>query len=352
MSKIVHVVSDMNFGGVGRYLSLLDDHIKQGGDEFYVIMPRGSVLKDSLQHMEVIEADGLADQSFSWQGVKAIKAIVKTIKPDIIHTHGALSGRLVGKWLKIPTVFTKHTLSQPSHGLKGHIKKGIHRYLKSRAIAVSKGAYENLKAEGFRDKDITLIYNGVGHRKSCHDLGCKNRLLMVGRLETIKGPMACLDMIAALKATMTQDFELVLAGDGSLMDALKARVAAEQLPVKFLGHVKAIDDLYPTAHVVINTSETEALPYAIIEGMSHQKPVVAYDIPGIREVVVEGKTGYIIPYLDHKTFAQKVQSLLEDPDLCKTMGTASQGRVDQMFSITQMIHKLMKVYEAMYENNK
>lgn len=353
MLKIVHIVSDMNFGGVGRYITLIDNHIDQMNVDFYIIMPRNSILKKYVKNMKIIELDGLQDQSFSVTGVRIIKKELKLLRADIIHTHGCLSGRIVGKWLNIPTVFTKHTISSESHGIKALLKKSLHLYLNSKAIAVSKGVYDNLKHDGFKDEDISLIYNGIASvENSSSKNTIKNRLLMVGRLEHIKGPLECLKVAALLKERMSETFEIVLAGDGSLLEMLREKVEREELAVKFLGHVDEIDSLYESAHLILNTSQTEALPYSIIEGMSHKKPVVAFDIPGIREVLINEETGFIIPYLDHQKFADKIELLLGDYDLCETMGDKGKLRVNEVFSITSMINKLLKVYEVMYENNK
>lgn len=352
MHKIVHIVSDMNFGGVGRHLVLLDQHIKDNKETFYVIMPKGSILKESFKNMKVIEVAGIGDKSFSVEGVFAIIKVLKKYKPDIVHTHGALSGRIASRWLKIPTVFTKHTLSSPASGIKGKLSVFVQKVLKSKAIAVSKGAYNNLLDQGYDKADIALIYNGVGGVLHNPDEKIDNTILLVGRLEPIKGPFECLKIVSLLKKQLTQPFQMVFAGDGSLLNELKEKAIEEKLPVTFLGHVLDVDPWYEKAHVVINTSESEALPYSMIEAMSHEKPVVAFDISGIDEVVIDKETGFIIPNLNHQMFADKIQDLLESESLCKVMGKASRLRVDEMFSIEQMVDQLMKVYEGMYESYK
>jgi len=351
MSKILHIITDTNFGGAGRYITLIDEFLDQKDHDFYLMIPRGSQLKDHVHKMTVIEVDKIADQSFSLGGLKALRGAIKDLQPDIIHTHGSLAGRMAGRLLNIKTVFTKHTLSQPASGLKLQMKKVLHGLLKSKAIAVSKGAYHNLQVEGFKDKDISLIYNGVGDQDHDESATVKGRLLMVGRLEPIKGPFDALTSIKLLRDKYGDDFQLVLAGEGSLRQEMEERVKNQNLPVEFLGHVSDIHPLYASAHVVINTSQSEALPYAMIEAMSHSKPVVAFNIPGITEVVVNGQTGHIVDYQDYDDFADCLHGLLTSDDLCHTMGRASRERVDQLFSVKQMIDKLMKVYEAMYESN-
>lgn len=345
MAKILHVSSDMNFGGVGRYLSLIDQSLHNRKDQVLLIVPKGSVLTEKIQHMEVITCEGLENQSFSIQGVKALKRLIKEIKPDIIHSHGALSARVAGRLMGVKTVFTKHTLSPPSHGIKKLVKSTIHHLLKSYAIAVSKGAYDNLIMEGYSEKRLSLIYNGV-ISSSVEVIENKDlSILFVGRLEPIKGPHECLKIVAYLKSMMEKPFQVTIAGQGSLRRELEEVVKNEALPVEFLGHVDDIDALYEKASIVINTSSSEALGYTALEAMNHSKPVIAYDVPGINEVVVDRESGYLIQPFESKVFAEKCKVLLLQPDQAKKMGQKGKMILSEKFSIHQMMDQLWKVYE-------
>lgn len=345
MAKIVNITSDMNFAGVGRYLSLLDQNLESKKDQFFLIIPEGSILIDKINHMEVLTCKGIEDRSFSLEGLKALYEIVKKIQPDIIHCHGALSGRVVGKLLSIPTVFTKHTLSPPTSGIKKQFKKIIHRFLNSYAIAVSQAAYDNLINEGFDSRRLKLIYNGIDLVHT--DFAARETLniLFVGRLETIKGPDECLNVISHLDKIFAGSFNVTIAGDGTLRGKLQERVKKECLPVQFLGHVEDIDRLYQQTDLVVNTSSSEALGYVALEAMNYEKPIIAYDIPGINEVIKDKENGFLVQPFDTKDFAEKCAYLLSNPVQAEEMGEKGKKILEEKFSVQQMIERLWKVYE-------
>lgn len=348
MSKIVHISSDMNFGGVGRYLTILDEYLPTREDQVILILPQGSLLKDKIKHMKIITCEGLNNQSFSMKGVHALYKLLKEIQPDLIHTHGALSGRLAGRLLGIPTVFTKHTLSPPVNGIKKHLKAWIHKFLKSKAIAISKGSYENLLAEGFDKGQVHLIYNGLKHVKDQDSVDHDPlTLIFVGRLEVIKGPDLCLEMVDHLKKIYKKSFKVLIAGEGSLGPSLKIRAEEKDLPVDFLGHVDNIEKYYLESDLVINTSYSEALGYSALEAMNYSKPVIAYNIPGIQEVVVDGVSGYLVEPYDTKVFAEKCLELFQDTELRNAMGKSGKVILKEKFSVDQMMDQLWSLYEEM-----
>lgn len=348
MSRIVHISSDMNFGGVGRYLSILDDSIVKKTDEIVLILPQGSVLKSKIKNMKIITCEGLNNQSFSMQGVHALYKLLKEIQPDLIHTHGALSGRLAGRLLGIPTVFTKHTLSPPVNGMKKHLKAWIHKFLKSKAIAISKGAYENLLAEGFDKDQVHLIYNGLKHVKNQDSVDrAPLTLIFVGRLEAIKGPDLCLEMVDHLKKIYKKPFKVLMVGDGSLGPSLKIRAEEKDLPVDFLGHVDNVEKYYLESDLVINTSYSEALGYSALEAMNYSRPVIAYKIPGIQEVVADGISGFLVEPYDTQAFAEKCLELFQDAELRKAMGKSGKAILKEKFSVEQMMDQLWSLYEEM-----
>ena len=348
MSRIVHISSDMNFGGVGRYLTILDEAILKKDDEVLLILPEGSVLKDKIKHMKIITCKGLNDQSFSLKAVHELYKGLKEIQPDLIHTHGALSGRIAGRLLKIPTVFTKHTLSPPVDGFKKHLKGWIHRFLKSKAVAISEGAYNNLITEGFDRDQIRVIYNGL---KMIEDPGDVSNdvmiILFVGRLEPIKGPDQCLQMVEDLKNIYHKPFKVLIAGDGTMAPDLKKTAQEKDLPVEFLGHVDNIEKYYRMSDLVINTSYSEALGYSALEAMNYSKPVIAYNIPGIQEVVVDGVSGYLVEPYDTKVFAEKCSELFQDTELRNAMGKSGKVILKEKFSVDQMMDQLWSLYEEM-----
>ena len=106
MIRILNIISDTNIGGAGRvilnYLSCSD----RERFETLVAVPRGSLLKASLEEAgaAVHEVDGIADRSYQKEDVAVLKELIRTLNPDLVHTHGCLSGRIAAKQCRVPVV--------------------------------------------------------------------------------------------------------------------------------------------------------------------------------------------------------------------------------------------------------
>ena len=111
MIRILNIISDTNIGGAGRVILNYLRYADRNKFETLVAIPRGSLLKPLLEEAEVTvyEVDGMADCSYASQDVKALQALIRRVKPDLVHTHGALSGRIAAKRCHVPVVYSRHS---------------------------------------------------------------------------------------------------------------------------------------------------------------------------------------------------------------------------------------------------
>jgi hypothetical protein len=146
--KVMHVITDLNFGGAGKYLYQICKHIDKDKFEIRVVVPEGSVLNNiisSLPDIDVIEIKGIDTKSFDIMGVKEIYGLIKLYKPDIIHSHACLSARIAGLMAgNKKIIYTRHSLLPKMKGVKRLGKIMLGRILPSKIIAVSKAVEENL----------------------------------------------------------------------------------------------------------------------------------------------------------------------------------------------------------------
>lgn len=246
--KVIHAITDMNFGGAGNYLVDICKYIDKERYDLVAVIPKGSILSNHLENIEgikVISVDGLDTKSFSIEGLKELYSLFKKYNPDVVHSHACLSARIVGRLLGVKKIiYTRHCLMPQNSGIKKHIKVLISRILSSKVIAISEAVRKDLLNEGEREEDINLIYNGVKIQDKSYDIANlrekyglpmdKIIITLVGRLETVKGQEHLLNISEILKEK-TQDFIVVIAGDGSNRDKLEARIKEDRLPVKLLG---------------------------------------------------------------------------------------------------------------------
>ena len=88
-----------------------------------------------------------------------------------------------------------------------------------------------------------------------------------------------------------------------------------------------------------------------MEGMLARLPVVATDVQGNRDLVVDGKTGFLVPYGDTERIALALSTLLEDPDLRNRMGRAGRARVLSEFDETEVVRRITKTYDQLWPDN-
>ena len=163
---MMQILSDTNIGGAGIWLANFDKSYSKDKIDLIAVVPRGAALTKLLQNARVIECDMTPDTSLDSRSTELLKEIIKRERPDIVHTHGSLSGRLAARNAKVGAlvVYTKHTLSDVPSGLKKLLRKFVDNYTCDVAIACSKCAEKNLIESGLSPKKIRVIYNGCEER--------------------------------------------------------------------------------------------------------------------------------------------------------------------------------------------
>ena len=356
--KVMHVITDLNFGGAGKYLYQICKHIDKDKFEIRVVVPEGSVLNNiisSLPDIDVIEIKGIDTKSFDIMGVKEIYGLIKLYKPDIIHSHACLSARIAGLMAgNKKIIYTRHSLLPKMKGVKRLGKIMLGRILPSKIIAVSKAVEENLSDEGEKKENIFLVYNGVELPDIKQENLREKYLLkddeiiisLIGRLEKVTGQENLLK-IGEILAKTERCFKILLVGEGSQRPYLESYVRDKNLNVKFLGHINEIDEIYDLSDIVVNTSNSEALSFTVIEAFAHKKPVVAFNIDGIKEVVTDGEDGYLSDYLDYDDFASKLSILMKNEDLRKQFGQRGYQKVKEKFTVEEMVRNIENIYGGM-----
>lgn len=344
--RVVEIISDTNFGGAGQYLKSIVTEIDREKFELIVIMPVDSVLKNILRDVDIFYCPDINEKSFSLKGTYNLFRMIRNIRPSVVHTHGSLSGRLAAQLLGVDSIiYTKHTLSDNSVKWKRGLKRVLNRILRSKAIAISRSVQMNLIEEGIKEDRIRMIYNGI---KPIETFDRNERLTpiisLVGRLETIKGHRHMIEITKRLIGRYGDRFQVMFVGTGSLETILKSTAETHGLPIVFSGHVDDIGSIYENSDIIVNTSDSEALSYAALESMIYKKPVVAFDIPGINEVIEDGKTGFLVEYMNYDLFVDCLVRLLSDDTLRKQMGELGRERVIERFSIKEMIKGIESLY--------
>ena len=168
----------------------------------------------------------------------------------------------------------------------------------------------------------------------------------VGMLAPVK------DHITLLKAAnkvvrVRPDVVFLIVGGGELEGALKAE--ADKLGiennVRITGFRNDVGSLLHVMDIFVLSSVSEGLPLCLLEAMASGKPVVATNVGGNPEIVVNGETGFLVPPRDPDSLAASILSLLQDRRLASHFGMNGQRRVSERFRLERMIHSYHELYE-------
>ncbi|HPP30351.1 MAG TPA: glycosyltransferase family 4 protein [bacterium] len=290
---------------------------------------------------------------------------------DIVHTHSAkagILGRIAAKLAHRNTVVI-HTIHGPSFydyqpAMLNFVyitAEKIASYFTDKFICVGEIMKERyLKAGIGREEQYIVIYSGFDikpyleaekeREERRKKLGIKENekvIGMVGRLFYLKGQEYLIQAFADVVKEYP-DAKLLLVGDGILRGVLEnyARERGILSKVIFTGLVppEEVPGYISVMDILAHTSLREGLPKAVAQGFAGGKPVVAFDVDGAKELVVNDKTGYLIPPKDTKILKEKLLYLLKNPEISYKMGEAGREIVKELFPVDKMVDRIEKVY--------
>jgi len=304
-------------------------------------------------------------------------AMVKDpITSDIVHCHTwytFMAGFLAKMLYDIPLVVTIHSLEPLRPWKKEQLGNGYHLSTwmektgveaADRIIAVSNDSKKDImKCYNVPEDKIEVIYNGIdlnqykktGVNVARKKYGIDGRyILFVGRISRQKGIIHLIDAVKYLP----QDVKVVLCA--STPDTEEIKMEMEE-KVKLYPNIIWIDkmvtkeeiiELYSNAEVFVCPSIYEPFGIINLEAMACNTPVVASATGGIKEVVVDGETGFLVEPGNPEDLAEHIKKLLDDRELAATFGANGRKRVEEMFSWESIAKKTYDMYEDVIENYK
>jgi len=358
MNKVLHVLTDTNVGGAGRYLFNLLVGFPSKNYEFLVACPGGGELERELKARGIryFTLTG-GESSLSFKHVGELFHIIKSEHVNIVHTHASLSGRIAGRLAGCRVILTRHGLNTNSKGpIKRFLSYVIARMFTDKIIAISRAVKINLIETGVPADMIKIIHNGIDlsrfeliEPKLRGELGLSDDIPIIGvvaRIVLEKG----YEYILKAMPKVLQSFPstlLVIVGDGPLkaqMQELAVKLGIDRNTV-FLGYKRDIENLIADFDVFVLPSVSEGLGLSLLEAMALGKPVIATEVGGIPEVVKNGKNGLLVPPRDEEALAMAILKILSSRDFGLRLGQVAKDTVYEKFSAQSMALQTAKLYD-------
>ncbi len=389
--KVIHIITRLDKGGSAENVILTCQKLDKKKYDVVLIYGLSQVSNLNLQfhHYEidelVREISPVKDIIAFWK----IYKIIKTEKPDIVHTHTSKTG-ILGRWATFllrttyPELRTIKTIHTPHghvfYGYFGKIKTTIFLLIEKltakitdKLLALTEGEKnESIKFGVGKLNQWEIVPSGVDYDYVKSKIGIKNEKLLkelniqkgtivigtVARLEPVKGVRYFIEAIKLIYSSFVLNYPLLflIVGDGSERKKLEQEVKKSELQKKiiFTGMRDDVEELISLMDIYVQPSLNEGMGKTIVIAQLLGKPVVSTKVQGIPSIVLDNYTGLLVNPKDSFSLAEAIIKLIKDEKLRLTMGHNAQLWVNKLvdnypqFSVQRMIYLLDKFYTQLY----
>jgi len=358
--RVLHVIARLNVGGTARYITRLAEELPKHKIETFVAtgFVQGSEQEDpSAKKLKVIRIPSLGRQLNPIKdhfALKQLLEVVREVKPDILHTHTFKAGfigriktreinKAADKRVKFVHTFHGHLFDDPEFsGLKSLIITSFERRFAMRTDAIitvgAQVAKELLEREIGQPEQFTNIPPGVEPLKIPKVKPHKKITIgWIARVTGVKNPFRALEI-----AKLFPDAQFLIAGGGDMFEQVKSQAPKN---TKVLGWTDAAK-LFAASDIILSTSENEGMPIALIEAQLASKPVVATNVGGVAEVVIDNKTGFVTRK-NTEDLAKALEKLIDSKPLRIAQGKAAKTHAAKAFSVEKMINTHVSLYKKL-----
>lgn len=297
---------------------------------------------------------------------KELRQKLAEMRPTVLCVHGYKAGLLglsAARSLGVPVIAVSRgwTAECWKVRLYERLDRIALRHM-DRVVCVSHGQAAKVRRAGVDLAKISVIHNSIRTNRfeRPRDDAWRHRLDerfnsaqptfivgAAGRLSPEKGFEVLVDAVRLAREQDELNFGVVLFGDGPLKADLQKRIDNAGIGSHFVlaGFTDELDRFMPHFDLFVQSSHTEGLPNVLLEAAAAGVPVVATDVGGTREVVVDGETGLVVPPADAPALAQAVTSLLQNPKLRQAMGERAKTHVRDQFTFAAQAAAYRHLFE-------
>jgi glycosyltransferase involved in cell wall biosynthesis len=359
--KIVQIIPELNEGGVERGVVELNREFVRLEIESFVISAGGKLVnqieKDGGNH---ITFDVCSKNIFtSFSRIRGLKKILKNLKPDIIHVRSRVPAWLVhfaNKSLKIKVVSTVHGFNSVgfyssimqkadavicvSNSIKEYIQKH-YKTSENKITVIPRG----IDLELFNPKNIDNSF--IEDFKKEFNLENKFIISSVGRVTQLKDYETFIKAILIVKNEIQNVKALIVGGVRSdkedYLNSLKKLIKELNLEenIIFTGSQSKIEQIYALSDVVISSSKKpESFGRAVAEAICMNKPVIATNHGGVKDIIIENVNGFFFEVGDDKELARNILK-------SRTLVFDGYSYISNTFSLGNMVNKTIEVYKRL-----
>lgn len=370
--NILQLIGSFHQGGSERQAVQLTRLLHQDKtyEVFIAALNDEGVLRGEIEDLGFTEIPEFKLNSFfDLNFVKKVRKCAEFIrenKIEIVQTHDFYTNIFGMSAAFLARVPVRIAAKRETGGMRGKAQILIERqaFRAANAIVANSRAVKNyLISQGVSEKKIEVIYNGLdlerltpkmtNRGEICEMLGlppaenAKFITLVANLRHEVKNqPM----FLRAARRVLQKypDAHFILAGEGELKEKLEN--LAKDLEIEenthFIGRCAGIPELLFVSEICTLTSFAEGFSNSILEYMAASKPVIATDVGGASEAIIEGETGFLVSSDDDETLASRLIELLSDKEKAQSFGKKGRLIVEEKFSLAAQLSKTLKLYDS------
>lgn len=359
--KLVYVVTSADaVGGAHIHILHLCDALQGLGHQVHVLVGGEGVF------VERLEASRIPFTKLRWlsrkvdipgdiRAVIELREAIRSLSPDLVSTHSSkagILGRLASRLEHVPAIHTAHGWTF-SDG-RPWVERQIFRYAEKAAanwcgqiITVCQIDRNLALRYGVgRADQFVVIHNAmppIGNNQISTPHGEPPRMVMTARFSEQKDHRTLFNSLTSL---MDIQWCIDLVGDGPLLDDAKRQAARLKLEerVRFMGYIDDVAEVLKGSQIFLLISNWEGFPRSILEAMRTGLPVVATDVGGVKESIIDGENGFLVRKHDVDQLSSILRKLLLDPTLRVRMGMSGRQRYLQYFTFDRLLMQTLEVY--------
>jgi sugar transferase (PEP-CTERM/EpsH1 system associated) len=368
---VLHVVFKFATGGLENGVVNLINHMPVHAYRHAVLaLTEVTSLRERIvrRDVEFVALNKPAGHGF-WQYPQLFQ-IIRKLKPQIVHSRNLAALEVqVPAWaagvpVRLHGEHGRELSDMDGSSMRYQRIRRLYRPFVHHYTALSRDLAAYLVDQVHAPIDaVTQVYNGVDVERfkpalagpqpiaACPFDPAQHWLVgTVGRMEVVKDQVMLAHAFAqalALAPDLRRRMRLVLVGDGPMRDQARAVLAAAGLDhLAWLpGEREDVPDIMRGLHAFALSSLSEGISNAILEAMASGLPVVATAVGGNGDLVLAGKTGYLVPAADPQAMALRLMQLAVNPQRATAMGHAGRQRVQTAFSLQSMVSAYQGVYD-------
>ena len=362
-TRVLWLIKGLGLGGAEKLLVLATPYLDRTRFQYEVayFLPWKSAVVPDLEQAGLPVTCLNHTHPLDLRVVGGLARFLRERRIDLVHAHlpyAGVVGRLAARLVGAAAVYTEHNVQERFHALSRLANQATAR-LCDRIIAVSDEVSASLRSSPLlHGIPVRTVPNGVDvpslQREAAESDGVRGEFgiapdqPIVGVVNVFR-PQKRLDLwirVARRIADGEPAAAFLVVGDGQHRQdlvALARRMGLEG-QMHFPGLRRDAPRLMAAFDVFMLSSIYEGLPVAVLEAMALARPIVAMRVGGLPGVVQDGRHGYLVDPDDPEALADRVLHLLRNPSIRRAMGEAARARVQEAYSIEQMVRATEDVY--------